>query len=550
MFGTKPRVRFRVEQLEDRLTPSVSPLLSVGLEPVLPNLPLDMTTVAQQFPPHAGPTYLYLNFDGWEHYNQGTFVEEASEGFDGSNSASSFQSTTGNRDSDIQEILFRTSELFAPFNVQVVRRTGEGSHSTSNGNTTVFVGNNNAANGAHGFTENSHVDAPGLRLEPVFIPNSYGGYDIFTVLQPHAPNSNPWDRAFVDPVRGDGTSWANDRIARVVAHEAGHTFGLVHIRTVGVDPAPLGTGTTPEMMSYDSDNLLFANRVFGITAWNNDGDNYHLDGTLPYWQGEDVERQNSYTYLQAVLGARPADDRANVAHPGAVDPAYRDTTLQTITPGMSLTGHVTARGDYDVFGLPSPAASDRVTITVTPSGGDLNPVVMVYQGDALVAFNNDRSATDPGSKITFTRTSGSAYRIVVGSADGATTGTYTLSVAIAPSVRDILVSAATVPASPAAATSPRSTSVAAPTTGRIGLAGGMGARNVEDAIPVAPARQPAVAWAPKAIRVDGLPAPRRSEYQPMAPVERLDSDHSTPDTILEGLGDWLTPKPVTRNERR
>src|SRR5262249_5749208 len=79
-----PRARPRVEALEDRQVPSSFPIT-------------DMTVLAQQFPTHAGPTKLYLNFDGW-----------AAKG------VSAFQSTTGNRNADIHEVLYRTAEIFAP----------------------------------------------------------------------------------------------------------------------------------------------------------------------------------------------------------------------------------------------------------------------------------------------------------------------------------------------------------------------------------------------------------------------------------------------------
>src|SRR5262245_56435493 len=78
------RARPQLEALEDRQ------LLSVT----------DMTGVAQLFPRHSGPTMLYLNFDGWT-----------------AQGVSSFQSTTGDRTRDIHEIIYRTAEIFAPFDV-------------------------------------------------------------------------------------------------------------------------------------------------------------------------------------------------------------------------------------------------------------------------------------------------------------------------------------------------------------------------------------------------------------------------------------------------
>src|SRR6185295_10521480 len=77
----------------------------------------DMTGVASLFPRHSGPTVIYLNFDG-----------NSAQG------VSAFQSTTGNLSSDIHEILFRVSQIYAPFDVQVMRIYGNGSlDSSSNG---------------------------------------------------------------------------------------------------------------------------------------------------------------------------------------------------------------------------------------------------------------------------------------------------------------------------------------------------------------------------------------------------------------------------------
>src|SRR5262249_52737580 len=90
---------------------------------------LDMTQVARQFKPHQGPTMLYLNFDGAKNYDQKGHTIQP------------FQAVTGARERDIQEILYRTSQIFSPFNVQVVRIFGDGAFDGgSNGNTTVLIG--------------------------------------------------------------------------------------------------------------------------------------------------------------------------------------------------------------------------------------------------------------------------------------------------------------------------------------------------------------------------------------------------------------------------
>src|SRR5437764_1062835 len=79
----KQRVPLVLEQLEQREVPAII---------------TDMTQLAQQFPRHAGPSILYLNFDG-----------NTAQG------VSSFQSISGDSKKDIHEILFRTNEIMAPF---------------------------------------------------------------------------------------------------------------------------------------------------------------------------------------------------------------------------------------------------------------------------------------------------------------------------------------------------------------------------------------------------------------------------------------------------
>src|SRR6185312_9405915 len=92
------------------------------------------------------------------------------------------------------------------------------------------------------------------------------------------PNSHPYDIAFMDPVSGTNvrSTWSTENgivgmfdITRSIAHEAGHTFGLAHVRSDGSsDPATLGSGTVADVMSYDAANRYFANQTLGITDWN------------------------------------------------------------------------------------------------------------------------------------------------------------------------------------------------------------------------------------------------------------------------------------------
>src|SRR5262245_49457495 len=152
--------RPQLEALEDRQLMSVT----------------DMTGLAQLFPRHSGPTILYLNFDG-----------NTSQG------VSSFASTSGNRTQDIHDIMYRTSETFAPFDVQVRRIYGDGATDTGAGNTTIFIGDKSGngtgtSNTAYAYTPWANMDSPG-EVRGVH----------------HQPNSDAYDIAFVDPVSTSST---------------------------------------------------------------------------------------------------------------------------------------------------------------------------------------------------------------------------------------------------------------------------------------------------------------------------------------------------------
>ncbi len=383
------RVRPQVEALEDRQ------LLSIT----------DMTGVAQLFPRHAGPTMLYLNFDGWA-----------------ANGVSSFQSTTGDRVKDIHDILFRSSEIFAPFDVEVRRRYGDGSYdSSASGNSTLFIGDK-TSNGT-GASNKAYAGTPWVYAD---FPGDVHGID-------HRPNSDPFDLAYVDPISAGG-SWTNLQIARAIGHEAGHTFGLGHVLS----------SPDKEMMSYDASNVRFINKTFNITDLNYNGTTTAPDPDhAPKWHDDinfifftlqvpvKITTQNSYTFLQTVLGSRStAGDFGNVADATAVDATYTDGSRPNITVGSSYTASVGRPGDFDVFQL-STAASQKVVIDVTQySGSTVDPVLFIYDstGLTLKAFNDDRAPGDRNSKLIFQTTAGVQYKVVVGSYGANSTGSYRIAV--------------------------------------------------------------------------------------------------------------------------
>jgi hypothetical protein len=373
--------------------------------------------------PHSGPTHLYLNFDGKDDIT------------------AYYHLSPDQTAKDIEEILFKTSEVFAPFNVQVSQLTGEGNYDQgSDGNTTIFIGYDpsNVKDGvkyAHAVTPGSSADAPGWNK----------GFD-------HTPNSDDHDVAYVDPY-GDGTLQSTWAIVAGIAHEAGHTFGLAHVRTdisnsnpsdFLEDPEPLNDGTVNDMMSYSDPNVFFANQTFPTTGYNNTNGSkpYPLDrlGQIPKWfhpllnfpDTQDVVTQNSFNYLQQVLGDRPPTPSYRVVHSRYLDSSVADTFIpsaDTLTAAnqLSATGAIANMGDHDVNQWTAP--SDQVLrVNVTPAGG-LQPVLIVYGID----FSNHDNDTvdvflDPTVQdIAFQ--AGFVYRFAVGGASGDSTGNYTLTLA-------------------------------------------------------------------------------------------------------------------------
>jgi hypothetical protein len=404
-------VRLEVEALEDRRVPAL--------------VVTDMTQLAQEFGRHDGATTLWLNFDGY-----------AAEG------VSPFQSISGNRNQDIQDVLFKTQQIFAPFDVIIRRRLGDGSiDQSSSGNTTIFIGDN----ASYGTGPGAPVaGVPGAGHHGA--GNGYGAYTPWSSADfpggykgtRHRPNSDAFDIAFVDPLYDSGgvnISRGALWIAQAIAHEAGHTFGLAHVLS----------NPDPEIMSYDAANVRFVNKTLNITDLNyspSTGTTYNEPLLQPQWRTtlnvgpfelsflNTITTQNSYTYLQAALGARStAGDMANVADAGAVDSAYADGATSTLTVGSTFHASINRRGDFDVYSF-TPETSRWVIINAKRGGAStVDPVLLVYNsaGQSVLAFDDD-SGAGVESKLELYVTAGHTYKVAVGAADGSTTGSYVLSI--------------------------------------------------------------------------------------------------------------------------
>lgn len=401
--------------------------------------PADMTQLARLFAPHNGPTILYLNFDGGSVPDGGH-----------TDQVSSFQPLSGTRDGAIQDILFRVSEIYAPFNVEVERIFGAGNYAQSNGNTTIFIGGDSA-----------DVAKDGTKQPAGFTPASSSDYPSDQRGHDHQPNSDPYDLGFVDPVQGPDSNpahWTTIQddtgIALGVAHESGHTFGLVHVRSdrapdgsFASDPAKLGAGTVNDVMSYNGNTLAppFANQALNVTDWNYSSSGLAIASSLqPKWDVPDpnwgwlgvkdtisIGRQDSFTYLEAALGDRDlsGDATSRLADTSLVDPTFlaRSPATGFIDNSDVTRAAIRHAGDASVFTVTSLLGLTSVTLQDLPSS-KLDAVMLLYDrtGTRLLGYAHGVKAQLDLPVDAFSAPLGSTFKVVVAGFDGVSAGAYEL----------------------------------------------------------------------------------------------------------------------------
>jgi hypothetical protein len=382
-------------------------------------IPNDMVDLGQHFPGHGYVTKLFLNFDG------GT-VDTPQSGI--KRVISPYVPPAGvDLVQAIQDIIYRTTEIFAPFNVRVQIMRGAGNFDDRDNSTTVFVGDNDnntigGVNNAYDMTPFSSMDYPG----------EIKGYS-------HAPNRDVYDLAFVDPVYQFAPGQPLETldavdVARMISHEAGHTFGLAHVLS---NPAQ-------DMMSYNSSNVAFMNQSFAITNLNNDGTTTAPDPRLDVkvWAVDEhnqsvvqtITSQNSFGYLRAQLGKRDIITDpyvASLAHKTAVSPDYYNTlpAPTVITPASRVTQTLSNLGEYDVYTLNNPVSARQALFAPQPTRISLavglpvfDPQMMLYGADGSRLLKAVR-----GTALDYTLANNGSYKLVISGYLGDFAGQYTIS---------------------------------------------------------------------------------------------------------------------------
>ena len=431
----RSEVAVMVEMLEERKYLSAQPIS-------------DLTQWAQQFPAPTHTQNLILNFDG--------------KHSDGQNIVALCRPSGQNRDASIQDVIYQVQEMFSPFNVRVERGFGDGLYSTNNGDSTIFIGGD-----LKNVLPTNTAGTVFTKLNASYTPAAFSDFATSSNIN-HAPNSDLYDLAFVDPMTSSfpGTKaqmsnpalWtdglSDNYIASSIAHEAGHTFGLPHVRTDGrTDPAPLGISNLGDIMSYNTQvpQTYFANTTLPVTDFNY----VPGQGTAPkssiqpishyevplighlFEFAANITTADTFTYLQTILGKHYSDGYDHATDPKSVDPSSTNLHApnsvsigSTYLPSTSYvtTGVMDAHEGFVGYQI-STGRTKQFHLDVVGDWLTTTDVMVKDSTGQLVYFNCGGSPS-VHSHIDFQAVAGQTYSVIVGNEDYNSWGgsTFTLSI--------------------------------------------------------------------------------------------------------------------------
>ena len=195
-------------------------------------------------------------------------------------------------------------------------------------------------------------------------------------------------------------------------------------------------------MSYNSANQSFVNKAFAVTTLNYNGatglttpnaslqPQSHQDIPLifgiHYEIPVNITTQNSFTFLQAALGARPSDGYAHWSDPGTVDSSATNYVAPpTVGPGSVvhgtlnlIDGNAWGGGNYDAFKMTA-GKTEQVHLTLAANGfSGLTPALQVRDANGNQLFFNQAGRSSGTARIDFQATAGQTYSFVVGGENG------------------------------------------------------------------------------------------------------------------------------------
>ena len=320
---------------------------------------------------------LYLDFDGHFEASWGSYSNITTPAYDSDGNPASFSSAEIDFIEDVWRVV---AEDYAPFNINV---------------TTVepaVLASGVPSSQANGIALRVAIGGNGL-----WKGQETGGYAYINSFTSVVPNV-----AYVFTTASSGSQMSGLSTANTAAHEAGHSFGLLH------NTDPDGTNSYYDMETRWQALMSSANLGYDDTTWFNG----LAEGDVPQDDMAMIARP------QNVFGYR-ADDHANTIS-GA-------TPLPTVGSTFVGQGVISVISDVDVFSInTSGPRSLKISVTGSEIGQNLDAVV-----ELLDAAGNLLVRSDPASSydaVLYGEVNGTQYIAVRASGGYGRVGQYQLTV--------------------------------------------------------------------------------------------------------------------------